>query len=168
MARDSSLEKTGKSLRKKVATDLPLSEITLRKYERPYDLSKRGLIKKLCLSMGLLNPGESRDVVIDILYVLMEKRKFRKEMKLEEIRDEVIALRDREKQPQAGIAASNIRRQLRRLREAFLIDKIKNRYRITEYGSLKHIFEEKIEKYMLSSTMDRVKEYLHEADTRFE
>src|SRR3989338_3320415 len=156
MAETSSLKKAGMLIKKKVASDFPLTEITLRKYERPYDLSKRALIKKLCLSLGLLNPGESRDVVIDIFYVLLEKRKFKKDMKLEEIRDEVIVLRDKEKQPQVGIAASNIRRQLRRLKEAFLVDKIKNRYKISEYSSLKHIFEEKTEKYMLASTMDRV------------
>ena len=29
--------------------ELPLAEITLRRYEKPYDLTSRELVKKLCL-----------------------------------------------------------------------------------------------------------------------
>ena len=58
---------------KKVSKDIPLAEITLRKYEKPGELSKRDLIKKLCLSVGLLQPGDSRDVIVDIFYVLKEE-----------------------------------------------------------------------------------------------
>ena len=49
-----------------VSRDIPLSEITLRRYERPYNMSRRELVRKLCLSVGLLQPGDSRDVVVDI------------------------------------------------------------------------------------------------------
>ena len=34
--------------------DIPLSEITLRKYEKPVGLEKRELVRKICLSLGLL------------------------------------------------------------------------------------------------------------------
>ena len=60
---------------KKVSKDIPLAEITLRKYEKPGELSKRDLIKKLCLSVGLLQPGDSRDVIVDIFHVLKEEGK---------------------------------------------------------------------------------------------
>ena len=51
----------------KVSRDIPLAEITLRRYEKPYDLKDRELVKKVCLSLGLLQPGDSRDVIVDVL-----------------------------------------------------------------------------------------------------
>ena len=54
--------------------DIPLSEITLRKYEKPYNIDKRQLVKKICLSLGLLQPGDGRDVIVDILLVLLEEK----------------------------------------------------------------------------------------------
>ena len=44
---------------KTISKDLPLSEITLRRYEKPYATNKRELTRKLCLSLGLLQPGDS-------------------------------------------------------------------------------------------------------------
>ena len=61
--------------------------------------------------------------------------------------------------PLVGVAPSNVRRQLRRLRELYLIEKVKNNYRITEKEDLSVIFEEKIEKFYLKSIVSRVKEY---------
>jgi chemotaxis signal transduction protein len=54
--------------------ETPISEITLRRYEKPYSASKRELLKKCCLSLGLLQPGDSRDVIVDILYILLEAK----------------------------------------------------------------------------------------------
>ena len=59
----------------KVSIDSALSEITLRKYEPPKGLEKRNLIKKLCLSLGLLQPGDSRDVIVDVFQVILEQKK---------------------------------------------------------------------------------------------
>ena len=42
----------------------PLAEITLRKYETPYKLGKRELAKKICLSLGLLQTSDNRDVIV--------------------------------------------------------------------------------------------------------
>ena len=42
----------------------PFSELTLRKYEKPFRSSGRELVKKLCLSIGLLQPGDGRDVIV--------------------------------------------------------------------------------------------------------
>ena len=55
----------------RVAKDLPLAEITLRKYAKPYRLDDRELVKKLCLSIGLLQSGDSRDVVVDVLHAIL-------------------------------------------------------------------------------------------------
>ena len=52
---------------KTISKDTPLAEITLRKYEKPYNMPRRDLIRKLCLSIGLLQPGDSRDVIVRFL-----------------------------------------------------------------------------------------------------
>ena len=55
--------------------DIPLSEITLRKYEKPENLEKRELIRKICLSLGLLQLADSRDIIVDVLMVLIDSNK---------------------------------------------------------------------------------------------
>ena len=60
------------SKQKTIAKDIPLAEITLRRYEKPANLNERELVRKLCLSIGLLQPGDSRDVVVDVLNVLIK------------------------------------------------------------------------------------------------
>jgi len=55
-----------------MAQDIPLAEITLRRYEKPYLMEKRELVKKICLSLGFLQPGDGRDVIVDVLMVLEE------------------------------------------------------------------------------------------------
>lgn len=144
-------------MKKRVARDIPLSEITLRKYEKPSNLSKRDLFKKICLSLGLLQPGDSRDIIVDILHAIHEHKK----LASEEVRDIIIKARKKTNLPLVGIAPSNIRRQLKRLKDSFLIEKVQNNYRINENEHLINIFEEKIEKYYLQSILERVKEYLH-------
>tara|TARA_Y100000034_G_C6903647_1_gene418707 strand:- start:199 stop:636 length:438 start_codon:yes stop_codon:yes gene_type:complete len=139
----------------KVSKDIPLAEITLRKYEKPYDLDKRELTKKLCLSIGLLQPGDSRDVIVDVLMVLIQNDL----LDSRQIEEKVIELRKSYNLELKGIASSNIRRQIKRLRDLFLIENINNQYRINENDSLINIFEEKIEKFYLKSIIERVKEY---------
>ena len=143
-------------MKKTISKDTPLAEITLRKYEKPTQKG-RDLIRKLILSIGLLQPGDSRDVIVDIFYVLIKEKK---SLTSKEIEDKVIELRKKHQLPMLGIAGSNIRRQLKRLKDLFLIESIQNKYRITENAPLEEIFEEKIEKFLLSSIVSRVKEYI--------
>ena len=144
---------------KSISKEIPLSEITLRRYEKPSMLSDRELVRKLCLSIGLLQPGDSRDVIVDILHVLLKAKKQKKYLSSEEIEKEVINARKKQKLALHGIASSNIRRQIKRLRDLFLVEKVKNSYRINEFEDLNVIFEEKIERFYLKSILDRVKEY---------
>ena len=141
---------------KTIARDIPLAEITLRRYENPSKLKKRELIRKLCLSTGLLQPGDSRDVIVDVLHLMINSKS---PISSEEIQNGVINLRKKQKLPMKGIAHSNIRRQLKRLKDLFLIEKIKEGYRINENDKLINIFEEKIEKYYLKNILSRVKDY---------
>jgi len=144
---------------KTISREIPLAEITLRRYEKPSRLSDRELVRKLCLSIGLLQPGDSRDVIVDIFHVLIKAKKQKKLLSSEDIEKQVINARKKQKLPLHGIASSNIRRQIKRLRDLFLVEKVKNSYRINEFENLKTIFEEKIEKFYLSSIVDRVKDY---------
>jgi len=148
----------------KVAIDRSLAEITLRKYEKPDNLKDRELVRKLCLSVGLLQPGDSRDIIVDILYVLLKSQIPLTSLEVEE---NVIKCRKENNLQLLGIASSNIRRQLLRLREIFIVEKVKNSYIINENSKLTFIFVEKIEKYYLSSIVERVKEYVTEIDNRF-
>jgi hypothetical protein len=140
--------------------DLPLGEITLRKYEKPYESTHRELVKKVCLSLGLLQPGDSRDIVVDVLMVLEESRKNKQWVNSFEIRDKVEEMRKKHSLEVRGLAESNIRRQLKRLRDGMLVDKQENKYRISEFATLSEIFENKIENFLIPQTIERVKEYL--------
>ena len=146
---------------KTIAKDTALSEITLRRYEKPENFKGRDLIRKLCLSLGLLQPGDSRDVIVDILSVIL---KAKKELPSEEIEKLVIEQRKKHKLPLLGIAPSNIRRQLKRLRDLFIIEKVANNYRINENAKLEELFEEKIEKFLIPSITSRIKEYAKRID----
>ncbi|MDP3765118.1 MAG: hypothetical protein Q8R04_01265 [Nanoarchaeota archaeon] len=150
--------------RKTIAKDTPLAEITLRRYEKPTNLNERELVRKLCLSIGLLQPGDSRDVIVDILNILIKAKKEKKDLTSDEVCARVIDERKKLKLAMLGIASSNIRRHLKRLKDLLLIEKRLNAYRISEYSSLNEIFEEKIEKFLLPSINSRIKEYLKKID----
>ncbi len=139
-----------------ISKDTPLAEITLRRYEKPFNLERRELIRKLCLSVGLLQPGDSRDIIVDIFQTLIDNKS---PLTPEKIIEETVKARQTAKLPQVGITPSNVRRQLKRLKDLFLIEKIQAGYRITEQEELKKIFEERIEKFYLKSIVDRVHEY---------
>ena len=145
-------------------TEFPLAEITLRKYEPPYELGKRELVKKICLSLGLLQPGDSRDVIVDILLVLLEANKNKRALTSDEIQGKVIESRKASSCEEKGIAESNIRRQLKRLRDIMLVEKAENKYRISEFQSLEKVFEEKITNFYVPSITARIKEYLKELE----
>ena len=80
--------------KKTISRDVPLAEIALRKYEKPENFRGRDLVRKLCLSLSLLQPGDSRDVIVDILHVLL---KAKKELSSEEIGKLVIDERKKNK-----------------------------------------------------------------------
>lgn len=144
--------------------DIPLSEITLRKYEKPVGLEKRELVRKICLSLGLLQLGDSRDVVVDILFVLIDANKNKERLSSDEIKIRTEELRKKYSLETKGLAESNIRRQLKRLRDMMLIEKIENKYSLAEHSSLKEIFENTVEKFIIPQISERIKEYLDELE----
>ena len=146
--------------------DLPLNEITLRRYDKPYDFPKRELVKKICLSLGLLQPGDSRDVITDILLVLDDARKEKRELNSNEIIDKIRKTRVDHSLEEKGVAESNVRRQLKRLRDLMLVDKKNNLYRLSEFAPLSEIFENKVENFLIPQTVTRIKEYLDVLDKK--
>lgn len=142
--------------------DIPLSEITLRKYEKPNNLEKRELMRKICLSLGLLQLGDSRDIIVDILMVLSDASKNKEDITSDEIRKRVEETRKKYSLETKGLAESNVRRQLKRLKDYMLVDKSENKYYLTEHSSLKEIFSNNIEKFVIPQITERIKEYLEE------
>ena len=150
----------------KISRDTPLAEITLRRYEKP-TMNDRDLVRKFCLSIGLLQPGDSRDVVVDVLYVLMKAKQQKEELHSEEVKNNVMAYRKNMKLPMLGIASSNIRRQLKRLKDLHLIETNANLYRISEWNNISEIFEEKIQNFLLQSVLSRIRDYVKKMDEEF-
>jgi hypothetical protein len=122
-------------------------------------MSRREAIRKLCLSLGLLQPGDSRDVMVDVFQTMIETSKKKRMTTSEEVQKLVIVSRKKNKLSIQGVAASNIRRQMKRLKDLQLIEKIKNEYRITEFESLETLFEDRIQKFHIPQITSRVKEY---------
>ncbi len=147
-----------KYMQKRALKDLPLQEITLRKYEEPAALSGKELSKKFLLSIGLLNPGESRDVIVDIFDLLLTVRKNKQFLQIENFLEK---LKDK-----PGASAPNIRRQLRRLKDLKLIEKLPEGYRITEFGEIKPVISNYITEFLVSPALDRVKQYAEALDSQ--
>ncbi len=125
---------------KSISKDFPLSEITLRRYEKPYKMPRREAIRKLCLSLGLLQPGDSRDVIVEVLQVILDHSNKKKLISSDEVQKKVIALRKKNNLNVYGVAPSNIRRQIKRLKDLHLVEKIKNDYRVTEFENFSKIY----------------------------
>ena len=149
--------------------DIPLHEITLRKYEKPNTQDERELIRLLCLSLGLLQPGDSRDVVVDVFHVLLQAKQQKNMLTIEAIETQVMARRGQQHEGATGrgIAASNIRRQVRKLRDMYLVEKIKTNYRITEFLPLNTLFSKKTIPFIVAGILERIEEQLTMLDGFF-
>jgi len=150
---------------KTISKDTPIAEITLRKYEKPDKLSGRELIRKLCLSIGLLQPGDSRDIIVDILNVLIREGK---ELSFSEIEKFVKEEREKANLSLKGSSQPNIRRQLRRLKDMFTVETKGNKYKLTEGLNLYEIFSEKIKKFYIEPILERVEEYFKKVNAKKE
>ena len=127
--------------------DIPLQEITIRKYESPAGLERKELVRRFLLSIGLLQPGESRDVIVNIFELLLENRG--RGFEPTEI---LRALGEKR-----GASAPNVRRQLRRMRDLKLVEKRQDGYQICD--SIPSVVENFIEPFVVKQTVERLKEY---------
>lgn len=136
--------------------DAPLQEITLRKYEEPIGLEKKEVARKFLLSVGLLQPGESRDILVDIFYELINARTSKQILGIPQLLERL--------KSKPGASASNIRRQLRRLRAFKLADKTPQGYRITEFGKLEPVINNYIEQFVIKPSLERIRAYARKLD----
>ena len=132
---------------RKALKDIPLQEITIRKYESPAGLERKELMRKFLLSVGLLQPGESRDVIVNIFELLQDS----KGTGLEPA--EILRALGEKR----GASAPNIRRQLRRMKDLKLVEKRQDGYHICE--SIPAVVENFIEPFVVKQTVERLKEY---------
>jgi|YelNatPaOPRAMG01_1025707.scaffolds.fasta_scaffold05930_11 DNA-binding transcriptional ArsR family regulator len=146
-------------MEKKALKDLPLQEVTLRKYEEPKNLGQRELVKKFLLSIGLLNPGDSRDVIVDLFLLLLSARSSKKTLSIEDIVQNLSSIK--------GASKPNLRRQLRRLKEYKLVEKTLDGYRISEFGQIKSIIDAYLKEYLIKPTLDRIAQYAEKLDSDF-
>ena len=141
----------------KVFKDKPISEITLRKFERPAEENKDELIRKFCISLGLLQPGDSRDVIVDILKLLISAKNEKKYLSSKEIEEEI------RKTKSLGVAASNVRRQILRLERAGIVERKNSSYRIKEFSGLAFVLDD-IKRFLIEPAFERIKEYAETID----
>ena len=137
--------------------DIPLQEITLRRYETPQNLNTEELAKKFLLSVGLIQPGESRDVLVYIFRILLSARRNKQLVPLEKFLELL--------KGKPGGSPPNIRRQLRRLKDMKLAERLSGGYRITEFGSVSKIVDNYIEPFVINQSIERLKEYSKALDS---
>lgn len=136
----------------------PISEVTLRKYEKiSPDTDRREVYRKLCMSLGILNAGESRDIMIDLFQAIADSRKA---LATKDIMNKVISQRKKYNLPMLGLTYPNVCRQLRRLKQLMLIESRADKYRLNQGDSLKKIFNDRIIKYSIPSIQERINEYI--------
>ena len=137
--------------------DIPLQEITLRKYEIPAALDDRELARKFLLSIGMLQPGDSRDIIVDVFHTLL------KSGGAGAVFEKILA----ELEGKPGASAPNIRRQLRRLKEIKLVESNGDAYRIVENGAILELINNYLEKFIVNPSLDRIKQYAVALEKRF-
>ena len=61
-------------IKQRLYVDRPLSEIELKEFEKPGNNYMTNL-RRFCISLGLISPGESRVAIVSILDILLKAKK---------------------------------------------------------------------------------------------
>ncbi|MDD5417586.1 MAG: hypothetical protein PHW96_01695 [Candidatus Nanoarchaeia archaeon] len=138
-----------------VSKETPISEITLRKFEKPYVNEPRQLMRKFCISLGLLQPGDSRDIIVDLM-LLFNAAKKQKVILTPDVIYKNMANHSVDK---IGMAPSNIRRHLKRLKDMKFIEKYGIGYRTCEWMSFEEMVDRHIHEFLIKPALERIKEY---------
>ena len=141
--------------------DIPINDISLRKFEKPSGDNVDELLRKFCISIGLLQPGDSRDVIMDLLKLFIKAARVKRYLPPEEIYKYALNF------GKQGVSQSNVRRHLLRLKEINFIEKTKEGYRLREWLSLKDLFNDFI-KFKAMPTIERISSYASLIDQLFE
>ncbi len=149
----------------KISRLSPLSEFTLRKLETPFTNNFRELVRAFCVSIGVLQPGDSRDVIVDVMVVLLKYSKKQKVLYSAEVKQVVCDYRSHMNLELRGVSSSNILRDLKILKDKGFIEIIGGGYRLREWMPLSKIFNEHVENYLIKTTIERIKEYCDRIDS---
>ncbi|HDD05253.1 MAG TPA: ArsR family transcriptional regulator [Candidatus Aenigmarchaeota archaeon] len=137
----------------KVHKETPIIQVTLRKFERPYGDFEE-LLRKFLMSIGLLQPGDSRD---DVVKVMRELLRARREKRILQVKD-LVKLTD--------VSPPNARRHLRRLRELGLVERHERGYRLREWMDLPSLVDG-VREFVLPPILKRVREYAEAVESTF-
>ena len=142
-------------MNKKSIKDIPIQEITLRKYEIPTALDDRELARKFLLSIGMLQPGDSRDIIVDVYLALLKA-----------VRGVSLAGLEQSLDGKVGASSPNIRRQLRRLIAIKLVVKQEDVFMLSEGGNISEVVNNYLDMFVIRPTVDRIKQYAEALQVR--
>ncbi len=142
---------------RKVFKDIPVIDVHIRKFEKPDNFSLNVLMRKFCISMGLLQPGDGRDSIVDLLTLFYKAGRVKRYLTIEEVYKFMLGLE------KSGTAQSNVRRNILRLKDLGFIDRTGNGYRIREWLSFHGLVSE-FTKFKVEPVLERIKEYAKALD----
>lgn len=155
------MEGNGAKIRKRLYKDTPLAGISLSEFERPGSDYFTNL-RRFCISIGVISPGESRIGIVHILDVLLKE----KERHPEGI-DSYALVKELYK-TEVKIVYANILRDIRKLIAVGLVEKRDGKYRIKENMHLSEILDSFIKPYIIDRILKRVSEYASKLDEQLE
>ncbi len=146
-----------KTIQKRVYKDRPLTGISLNEFEKPGQDYATNL-RRFCISIGVISPGESRIAVVKILDILLRAKN-----KEPDGLDSRQLIKDLH-QANVKIVYANILRDLRKLIAIGLVEKRGNRYRIKENLPLKDLLSSFVKPYIIDRILNRVEDYADSID----
>jgi hypothetical protein len=149
--------KENKKLKERLYKDRPLSGISLNEFERPTNDYNTNL-RRFCISLGLISPGESRIAIVYILDILLKCRK-----RNPEGLDSYEIIKNLYKK-KVKIVYANILRDLRKLMAVGLVEKRNSLYRIKENMKLDEIISDFIKPYIIDRMLNKIEEYARSID----
>jgi Fe2+ or Zn2+ uptake regulation protein len=144
-------------------SNVPFDEITLRSYGDLSEVSGRELVHKICLSLGLLQPQDKRDAIVDVFQVVLLASKKEEWLSSKDVHEKVIENRSSFNLSLDGTAESNIRRILKELRDYGFLEKVKAKYRFVNFDMPSHIFLKIVDK-RVNHLVERNLEYLKQLE----
>ena len=141
---------------KRVFKDTPLDEITLRRFEKPTNEDLKELSRKFLISIGLLQSGDSRDIISELFYNFLIASKRQEFLEADDIINKFKSV--------DGGTPSNIRRHLRRLKDLNLVERTAYGYRIKEFLPLSELFNEQVINQVIMPSLNRINDYAKKID----
>ncbi|MBE5729585.1 hypothetical protein IHI26_00230 [Candidatus Parvarchaeota archaeon] len=136
----------------KLFKDKPLYRLVLSEFEKPSGDYFSNL-RRFCISLGLVNPGESRIGIVYILDILLKARKDKPNgLSSYDIIKKLYS-------NNVKIVYANILRDLRKLIATGIVEKIDSNYRIKENMDLPEILDKFVKPYIIDRVLKKVGDY---------